>query len=133
MIQRALKSTGTQRYYMFLMLAWWPGALLGRSISSELGEPQAGLDRGKRSDLSWDTTRSKPASSEGPVYTVSEQSLADAAERFLRHHMPPKDSSLSQTYLQLTVNLSIEARRASSWAAQVPESIWLNDVLPYAW
>ena len=67
-------------------------------------------------------------------YVRKGEDLAQAAERYLRANMPSNDhSQLSDEFIVQTVNLSIRARHASVWATQVPEELWLNDVLPYAW
>ena len=55
------------------------------------------------------------------------------AARFLVLHMPENDkNSLSTEFLIENLDFAFEARKAFPWAAKVPESIFLNDVLPYA-
>lgn len=55
------------------------------------------------------------------------------AARFLVEHMPSKDrESLSAEFLGTHLDLAFRARAEFPWAAQVPEEIFLNDVLPYA-
>ena len=61
------------------------------------------------------------------------QTLARTAERFLKDHLPCRDHNLSGAYIILNIDLSLTALEASVWAAQVPEAVWLNYVLPYAW
>jgi len=57
----------------------------------------------------------------------------EEAARFLLEHMPPEDrSALSLEYLTENLELAFKARAEFSWAADVPEAIFLNDVLPYA-
>lgn len=57
----------------------------------------------------------------------------EEAARFLAENMPPKDKeSLSTEFLTSNLDLSFAARAAFPWASQVPEEIFLNDVLPYA-
>ena len=60
----------------------------------------------------------------------------DAGERaakFLTGHMPKKDhETLSAEFLTSNLDLAFQARGEFPWAKQVPEEIFLNDVLPYA-
>lgn len=52
---------------------------------------------------------------------------------FLIENMPASDlASLKAEFLLEHVRLAYEAREAAQWSAEVPESIFLNDVLPYA-
>lgn len=52
---------------------------------------------------------------------------------FLISHMPERDlTSMSSEYLLNNVNLAYTARNRFSWAKSVPDSIFLNEVLPYA-
>ncbi len=52
---------------------------------------------------------------------------------FLILHMPETDlTSLSAGFLLDNVRWTYEARRNSPWGAEVPDDIFLNDVLPYA-
>ncbi len=54
-------------------------------------------------------------------------------EAFLRKSWPPSDAStLPQSYLDETVGLALDARRAHDWAEAVPWPLFLNYVLPYA-
>ncbi len=60
-------------------------------------------------------------------------SLGERAARFLVENMPPQDrETLSSEYLRENLDLAFRAREEYPWAAQVPEEIFLNDVLPYA-
>ncbi|MBL9166557.1 MAG: dienelactone hydrolase family protein [Verrucomicrobiales bacterium] len=55
------------------------------------------------------------------------------AAQFLVEHMPDSDrSSLSTEFLIDNLDLAFQARSEFPWAKQVPEAIFLNDVLPYA-
>jgi len=57
----------------------------------------------------------------------------EKAARFLADHMPAKDKeTLSAEFLGENLDLAFKARGEFSWAKQVPEEIFLNDVLPYA-
>jgi hypothetical protein len=52
---------------------------------------------------------------------------------FLIRHMPPHDlQSLSAAYLLENVTLAYEAWNEAPWKAQVPEAVFLNEILPYA-
>lgn len=52
---------------------------------------------------------------------------------FLIAHMPDKDlKSLKADFLLENVAFAYKARETYPWAKQVPEDIFLNDVLPYA-
>lgn len=59
--------------------------------------------------------------------------LGEKAARFLVEHMPESDKkSLSADFLTENLDLAIKARTTFPWAKNVPEDIFLNDVLPYA-
>ncbi len=68
-----------------------------------------------------------------------EQALAECpmeqrmALEFLVRNMPPKDlESLTSRFLLEHVAIAYEARDAARWGKQIPEEIFLNEVLPYA-
>ena len=53
--------------------------------------------------------------------------------RFLVAHMPASDlQRLTADYLLENVAIAYESWRASPWHAQVPEDVFLNEILPYA-
>lgn len=53
--------------------------------------------------------------------------------QFLVAHMPERDAKvLTGDFLLKNVNWAYKARETFPWAKQVPEDIFLNDVLPYA-
>ena len=55
------------------------------------------------------------------------------AARFLTEHMPTNDRKLlSSAFLMENLDLALEARDEFPWAKEVPEDLFLNDVLPYA-
>lgn len=55
------------------------------------------------------------------------------AARFLVENMPPQDKrELSADFLAENLDLALEARARFPWAKEIPEEIFLNDVLPYA-
>lgn len=55
------------------------------------------------------------------------------AARFLVDNMPPADrESLTSGFLLENLELAFKARQEFPWAREVPEDIFLNDVLPYA-
>lgn len=55
------------------------------------------------------------------------------AARFLVEHMPDKDrETLDAAFLNRNLDLAFQARETFPWAKDVPEEIFLNDVLPYA-
>jgi hypothetical protein len=62
--------------------------------------------------------------------------FGDAGRRaayFLLDNMTPADrASLSCDFLMENLSLAMDARKRFSWAREVPERIFLNDVLPYA-
>jgi len=59
--------------------------------------------------------------------------FGEKAARFLIAHMPPADKeSLTAGFLIENLDLAIRARNSFPWARDVPEEIFLNDVLPYA-
>ncbi len=56
-----------------------------------------------------------------------------AGMQFLIENMPVSDlQSLSAEFLLEHVKLAYEARKQAKWGAQIPESEFLNNVLPYA-
>ncbi|OHX68413.1 transglutaminase-like domain-containing protein [Flammeovirga pacifica] len=55
------------------------------------------------------------------------------AMAFLIAYMPERDlKTLSSEYLINNVNLAYKARNEFKWAAEVPDSVFYNDVIPYA-
>lgn len=55
------------------------------------------------------------------------------AARFLIEHMPEADrESLSEEFLMKNLDAAFQARKEFPWAREVPEDLFLNDVLPYA-
>lgn len=57
----------------------------------------------------------------------------ERAARFLVENMPDTDrATLSLDFLNRNLDLAFQARTEFPWAAEVPEAIFLNDVLPYA-
>lgn len=79
------------------------------------------------------------AASAGPLDDFIATAKSDHGEAgaraacFLVANMPEADrNALSVAFLTENLNLAFQARREFPWAAQVPEDIFLNDVLPYA-
>jgi predicted esterase len=59
--------------------------------------------------------------------------FGEKAARFLVEHMPPADKeTLTTEFLTENLDLAMKARADFPWAKDVPEEIFLNDVLPYA-
>lgn len=59
--------------------------------------------------------------------------FGEKAARFLVEHMPEKDrDTLSADFLIENLDLALKARAVFPWARDVPEDLFLNDVLPYA-
>ena len=59
--------------------------------------------------------------------------FGEKAARFLVENMPAGDrDALGAAFLSENLDLALKARETFSWAKQVPEEIFLNDVLPYA-
>jgi pimeloyl-ACP methyl ester carboxylesterase len=57
----------------------------------------------------------------------------ERAAKFLIQHMPAADKEkLDAAFLGTNLDLAFQARAEFPWAKQVPEEIFLNDVLPYA-
>jgi len=56
----------------------------------------------------------------------------ERAARFLAEHKPPRDSALSSELLLENLDYAMRARSEFAWAREVPEDVFLNDVLPYA-
>jgi pimeloyl-ACP methyl ester carboxylesterase len=57
----------------------------------------------------------------------------ERAARFLTEHMPATDrEKLDAAFLGTNLDLALQARAEFPWAKEVPEEIFLNDVLPYA-
>jgi dienelactone hydrolase len=56
-----------------------------------------------------------------------------AGLHFLLEHMPASDlTSLKAEFLLENLSLAYKARRESAWGKDLPEDVFLNDVLPYA-
>ncbi len=65
--------------------------------------------------------------------TAKHGALGEKAARFLVEHMPPSDKeTLTAEFLTENLDLALKARAKFPWAKDVPEEIFLNDVLPYA-
>jgi transglutaminase-like putative cysteine protease/pimeloyl-ACP methyl ester carboxylesterase len=65
--------------------------------------------------------------------TEKHGAFGEKAARFLVEHMPENDrKSLSAAFLSENLELALKARGSFPWGKQVPEDIFLNDVLPYA-
>ncbi len=59
--------------------------------------------------------------------------FGEKAARFLVDHMPKADKeNLTAEFLLENLTLALKARETFPWAADVPEEIFFNDVLPYA-
>jgi len=59
--------------------------------------------------------------------------FGEKAARFLVENMPPADKeTLTAAFLTENLDLAMKARETFPWAKDVPEEIFLNDVLPYA-
>ena len=56
----------------------------------------------------------------------------EQAARFLRQHRPERDAELPADLLIENLRLAFEARARFPWAKDVPDELFLNDVLPYA-
>lgn len=54
------------------------------------------------------------------------------AAEFLIAHRPERDARLDAEMLWINLDLALKARAEFSWAREVPEELFLNDVLPYA-
>ncbi|MEO1584896.1 MAG: transglutaminase domain-containing protein, partial [Planctomycetota bacterium] len=65
-------------------------------------------------------------------YAQTRSPLAERAAAFLAEHRPRRDLDIDARILIDTVDLAVAAREEFPWASQVPEAIFLNDVLPYA-
>jgi len=64
---------------------------------------------------------------------VAHGDFGERAARFLVENMPePDKATLATEFLMENLNLAIRARSEFPWGRQVPEDIFLNDVLPYA-
>jgi predicted peptidase len=65
--------------------------------------------------------------------TAKHGASGEKAARFLVEHMPPSDKeTLTAEFLTENLDLALKARAKFPWAKDVPEEIFLNDVLPYA-
>lgn len=59
--------------------------------------------------------------------------IGGKAARFLVKGMPKADrETLSQEFLMTNLDLALQARKEFPWGKEVPEEVFLNDVLPYA-
>jgi predicted esterase len=65
--------------------------------------------------------------------TRTHGALGEKAARFLVNHMSEADKkSLTAEFLTENLDLALKTRTTFPWAKDVPEEIFLNDVLPYA-
>jgi len=65
--------------------------------------------------------------------TAKHGASGEKAARFLVEHMPPSDKeTLTAEFLTENLDLALKARAKFPWAKDVPEEIFLNNVLPYA-
>ncbi len=65
--------------------------------------------------------------------TAKHGASGEKAARFLVEHMPASDKeTLTTEFLTESIDLAMKARTTFPWAKNVPEEIFLNDVLPYA-
>ena len=65
--------------------------------------------------------------------TAKHGATGEKAARFLAENMPAADkASLTADFLTENLDLAFKARATFPWAKNVPEEIFLNDVLPYA-
>ncbi|CAK8999136.1 unnamed protein product [Durusdinium trenchii] len=75
-------------------------------------------------------------SEDGAFHCEAFEEAWKRAEAFLNDNMPPWDllnrGTLQLGLLPATVTQALQVRQNFSWAAEVPEEIWLNYVLPYA-
>lgn len=64
------------------------------------------------------------------------ESARARSERFLYENMPPWDVLNNGTYalglVPASVDHALQVRKNFSWAAQVPEDVWMDYVVPYA-
>ena len=59
--------------------------------------------------------------------------FGEKAARYLVESMPEKDlKGLKKEFLLENLGLALKAREEFSWAKELPEEVFLNDVLPYA-
>ncbi|RYD32083.1 MAG: transglutaminase domain-containing protein [Verrucomicrobiaceae bacterium] len=58
--------------------------------------------------------------------------MGEKAARFIVDNMPARDAGLGYVFLKDNLDLALTARQTFPWARDVPEEIFLNDVLPYA-
>jgi predicted esterase len=80
------------------------------------------------------------AASRSATAAIDETSLVEAAPAahreavgFLVRHMPARDrGALTEAFLLEHVAARMEARERAPWGRDLPESVFLNDVLPYA-
>jgi transglutaminase-like putative cysteine protease len=60
-------------------------------------------------------------------------SAGEKAAQFLARNMPERDqTNLTAAFLIENLDLAFKARAEFSWAQEIPEDLFLNDVLPYA-
>ncbi|MCA9300496.1 MAG: transglutaminase domain-containing protein, partial [Phycisphaerales bacterium] len=58
--------------------------------------------------------------------------LGTRAATFLREHRPARDTTIDLDLLMDNLDYALRARKTFPWAADVPEEIFFNDILPYA-
>ncbi len=79
---------------------------------------------------------SPPASSSWAAFVEEAQErhgeLGERAAAFLSAHRPDRDEAVPREWLEDNLRLALEARAKFLWAQDVPEALFLNDVVPYA-
>lgn len=95
------------RLVLLVVLCAWPAQVLGGAGAS-----------------SWDRLVERAGAEHG--------AFGERAAVFLREHKPERDAGLSFELLWSNLDLALRAREEFAWAGGVPESVYFNDVLPYA-
>jgi Transglutaminase-like superfamily len=93
----------------------------------------------RATDVRWKTEIQQTMTVAGSNREQLQQALSDVpadqadSMRFLIANMPERDATtLSSTFLLQNVDLAYQARQDAAWGDQIPEDVFLNDVLPYA-
>ena len=111
---RAGKSGGPNRWMVLLILIGWSGP----DIYAVGSAPESWALAG------WERVRSESEERFGTE--------GRAAADFLASHRPHRDANLDPELVLENIEYALRARREFPWAESLSETLFLNDVLPYA-
>ncbi|MGB7326130.1 MAG: transglutaminase domain-containing protein, partial [Rubripirellula sp.] len=112
--------------------------LIGLGLVSDLGVPTAVVGADETTQTSIDLLESRLALAEdnrGQLEQALKQVVPEqlGAMRFLIENMPKEDlQNLTAAFLVEHVQLAFTSRAEAKWGSDIPEEVFLNEVLPYS-